>query len=94
MRLPDNVDTVEKCLTWCLEQMWDLYGNTDFYPVANADPVKRVQKNAFKAANGSNTKLYSIYLTVDPNFGRDGSTKEWLATQEIGTATASNNYNS
>lgn len=93
-RLPDNIDTVEKALAWAFEIMWDLYGNSDFYPVANATPVKRVQKNTFKAGNGARTNLYSIYVTVDSEFGRDGNSKEWLATEEIGDAVASNNFNS
>ncbi|TYQ29429.1 hypothetical protein PseudUWO311_00595 [Pseudanabaena sp. UWO311] len=93
-RLPDNVDTVEKAIAWGLEIMWDLYGASEFYPVKNAAPVMRVQKNTFKAGNGKRTNLYSVYLTVDEDFGRDGNTKEWLATEEIGAAVASNGFNS
>jgi len=93
-RLPDSVDTVEKTLAWCLEILWDLHGSSDFYPVKNAEPVKRVQKNTFKAGNGARTNLYSVYVTVDPDFGRDGTTKEWLATEEISDAVASNSFNS
>jgi hypothetical protein len=92
-RLPDNVDTVEKNLAWCLEILWDLYGSSEFYPVKDASPVKRVQKNTFKAGNGSRTSLFSIYMTIDPEFGRS-ITKEWLAAEEIGDAVASNSFNS
>ena len=93
-RLPDNVTTVEGVVAWGLELLWDLHGSSDFYPVKNAEPVRRVQKNTFKAGNGSRTNLYSIYVTLDADFGRDGDTKEWLAAEEISDAVASNSFNS
>lgn len=90
--IPSAINTYERLAFWVAQCLQDITNGLDVNVIRNEGGVPRCQVQLSKIADGTDTAIISLYISVDFDALNSATAKTWMAAMDVATAAPNSVY--